>query len=74
MGDGGAEGSSAIEDRGQVAISFMPDIDGLGSGSLLDSFLSLKILYYCILYSKVHKRTTIYRGCMHMKMYARQVN
>ena len=45
MGDGGAEGSSAIGDGGQAAISLMPDIDGLGSGSLLDSFLSLKILY-----------------------------
>ena len=40
VGDGSAEGSSAIEDRGQAAISFMPDIDGRGSGSLLDSILS----------------------------------
>ena len=35
MGDGGAEGSSAIRDGGQAAISFTPDVDGTGSGSLL---------------------------------------
>ena len=40
VGDGSAEGSSAIEDRGQTAISCMPGIDGRGSGSLLDSILS----------------------------------
>ena len=40
MGDGRAEGLSAIGDRGQAAISLMPDIDGSGSGSLLDSILS----------------------------------
>ena len=40
MGDGSSEGSSAIEDRRKAAISFMPDIDGRGSGSLLDSVLS----------------------------------
>ena len=28
MGDGRAEGSSAIGDRGQVATSLMPDTDG----------------------------------------------
>ena len=28
MGDGRAEGSSAIGDRGQTAILLMPDIDG----------------------------------------------
>ena len=39
MGDGRAEGSSAIGDGGQAAISLMPDIDGTGSGSLLDSIL-----------------------------------
>ena len=74
MGDGGAEGSSAIGDGGQAAISLTPDIDGLGSGSLLDSFLSLKILHCCTLYSKVHKRTTICRGCTHMTMYAGHMN
>ena len=36
MGDGRAEGSSAIGDRGQAAISLRPDIDGTGSGSLLE--------------------------------------
>ena len=40
MGDGRAEGSSAIGDGGQVAISLTPDVDGTGSGSLLDSILS----------------------------------
>ena len=36
MGDGRAEGSSAIGDGGQAAISLTPDIDGTGSGSLLE--------------------------------------
>ena len=36
MGDGRAEGSPAIGDRRQAAISLMPDGDGTGSGSLLD--------------------------------------
>ena len=40
MGDGRAVGSPAIGDRGQAAISLRPDIDGTGSGSLLDSILS----------------------------------
>ena len=40
MGDGTAEASSAIGDGGQAAISLMPDVDGTGSGSLLDSILS----------------------------------
>ena len=40
MGDGRAEGSSAIGDRGQAAISLTPDVDGAGSDSLLDSILS----------------------------------
>ena len=51
MGDGGAEGSSATGDRGQVEISLTPVFDGPGSGSLLDSILSIKILYRCTLYS-----------------------
>ena len=34
MGDGRAEGSSAIGDGGQAAISLTPDEDGAGSGSL----------------------------------------
>ena len=40
MGDGRAEGSSAIGDRGQAAISLRPDVDGTGPGSFLDSVLS----------------------------------
>ena len=40
MGEGRAEGSSATGDGGQAAISLMPDVDGTGSGSLLDSVLS----------------------------------
>ena len=40
MADGRAEGSSAIGDGGQAAISLPPDVDGTGSGSLLDSSLS----------------------------------
>ena len=39
MGDGRAEGSSAIGDERQAAMSLMPDIDVTGSGSLLDSIL-----------------------------------
>ena len=40
VGDGRAEGSSAIEDSGQAAISLTPDADDTGYGSLLDSILS----------------------------------
>ena len=40
MGDGRAEGSSAIEDSGQAAISLMPDAHDTGYGSLLDTILS----------------------------------
>ena len=40
MGGGRAEGSSAIGDGGQAAVSRMPDIDSTGSGSLLVSILS----------------------------------
>ena len=40
MGDGRAAGSSAMGDGGQAAVSLMPDVDGTGSGSLLDSILS----------------------------------
>ena len=39
MGDGRAEGSSAVGDGGQAA-SLTPDVDGSGSGSLLESILS----------------------------------
>ena len=40
MGDGRVEGLSAVGDRGQAAISLLPDVDGKGSGSLLDLILS----------------------------------
>ena len=40
MGDGRTEGSSAIGVGGQAAVSLMPDVDGTGSDSLLDSILS----------------------------------
>ena len=40
MGDGRAEGSSAIGDGGQAAISLTPDFASMGSGSLLNSNLS----------------------------------
>ena len=40
MGDGRAEGSSATGDGGQAGVSLMPDNDGTGSGSLLDSVQS----------------------------------
>ena len=39
VGDGRAEGLSRIGDRGQAAVSLMPDTDSTGSGSLLDSVL-----------------------------------
>ena len=39
MGAARAEGSSAIGDGGQAAISLIPEVDGTGSGSLLDSIL-----------------------------------
>ena len=37
MGEGRDEGSSAVGDGWQAAISLMPDVDGTGSGSLLES-------------------------------------
>ena len=40
VGDDRAEGSSAMGNGGQPAISLMPDVDGTGSGSLLDSIPS----------------------------------
>ena len=40
MGCRRAEGLSAIGDVGQAAVSLKLDIDGTGSGSLLDSILS----------------------------------
>ena len=47
MGDGRAEGWSAVGDGGQAAISLTPDVDGTGSGSLLDSILS-SLLKKCL--------------------------
>ena len=70
-------------------MSLTPEFNGSGSGSLLDSILSLasrhpglaiNILYsihtvlYTVLYSKVHKTTTARRGSAHTTMYARHVN
>ena len=40
MGDSKAEGSSAIGDGKQAAISFMPETDGADCVSLLDLILS----------------------------------
>ena len=40
MGEGRAEGLSAVGDGGQAAISVTPDTDDTGSGSLLDSIQS----------------------------------
>ena len=46
MGDGRAEGSSAIGDGGQAAVSLTPDIDGTGSGSLLEPDARLHLLKF----------------------------
>ena len=40
MGDGRAERSPTIGDREQGTISLVPDVNGTGSGSLMDSILS----------------------------------
>ena len=48
MEDGGAEGRSAMRDRGQAAISLMPDVDG--TFVCIFGSLQLKGLYvgsYC---------------------------
>ena len=44
MGDGRAEGSSAIGDWGQAATSLTPDIDGTASDSLLEPEASSHLL------------------------------
>lgn len=36
VADGGAEGPSAVRDRGQAAVSLMSDVDGARSSSLLE--------------------------------------
>ena len=46
MGDGRTEGSSATGDGGQAAISLMPDADGTGSGSLLESDTHLHLVKF----------------------------
>ena len=43
MGDGRAEGSSAIGDGGQAAIAGLPDADDTGLGSLLEQDASLHL-------------------------------
>ena len=43
MGDGRAEGSSVIGDRGKAVISLMSHVNGTGSGPLLDSVLSTRL-------------------------------
>ena len=40
MGDGRAEGSSAVGDREQAEVSLTPDVNGTDSDSLLGSILS----------------------------------
>ena len=47
VGDGGAEGSSARGDRDQAAGSLMPDADGTGCGSSLNSILSTLLRKRC---------------------------
>jgi len=41
--DGRAEGSSAIGDGGQAAISRLPDVDDTGFGSLLEPDAHLRL-------------------------------
>ena len=48
MGDGRAEDSLATGDRGQAAISLTPAADGTGSGSWLNSVLSILLGNTCI--------------------------
>ena len=43
MGGGRVEGSSATGDGGQAAMSLTSDIDGTGSGSLLEPDASLHL-------------------------------
>ena len=41
MGGGRSEGSSATGDGGQAAVSLTPNVDGTGSGSLLEPDASI---------------------------------
>ena len=43
MGDGRAEGLSAIGDGGQAAISLTPDVDDIGTGVLLKPDVHFRI-------------------------------
>ena len=47
MGDDRAEGSSAIGDGGQAAISFMPDTEGMHIRIFESLQLKLRIQGYC---------------------------
>ena len=53
MGDGRAEGSSAIGDRGQAAISLTPDVDGMHvrifESSQLEGMYAGDLLYWFLL-------------------------
>ena len=49
VGDGGAEGSSAVGDGKHAAVLLTPDIDGTGSGSLLDSIQSTFLKNYPVM-------------------------
>ena len=47
VGDGRAEGSSAIGDGGQAALSFMPDTEGMHIRIFESLQLKLRIQGYC---------------------------
>ena len=53
MGDGGAEGLSAVGDGGQAAISLMPYVDGIHV-CIFES-LQLEEGTYCTLWEKTEK-------------------
>ena len=57
MGDGVAEGSSAMGDGGQAAISLMSDVDGTGSSALLT------ILPLCHLPPTLPAQSLIFLAC-----------
>ena len=46
--DGRAEGSSEIGDGGQAAMSLMPDVNGAGSGSLLEPDAHLHLWTFAV--------------------------
>ena len=56
-GDGRAEGSSAVGDGGQAAISLSPDVDGSGSGAGFNSVYPLEIrIQWCWVAALSHQR------------------